>query len=253
MTSGDPFQTCKNGKWRHWSDSPAMKISILPRSLAFLCTALMLASCQRSETTATAEAPKSSSDSLPLEYAGDPVIKIETSMGDVRAELFKEKAPKTVTNFLQYVDTKFFDNTIFHRVIADFMIQGGGFENSNGNFVEKETKPPVPNESHNGLKNRRGTLAMARTNDPHSATAQFFINVKDNTSLDLGTAQGAGYAVFGKVLSGMDVVDQIRKVPTGRSPLTSRLPTGQLAAEPQGDVPLKAVIIKSITVEPAAK
>jgi cyclophilin family peptidyl-prolyl cis-trans isomerase len=168
------------------------------------------------------------------ENAADPIVIIKTSMGDIRAELFAEKAPKTVANFLNYVEKKAFDNTIFHRVMKDFMIQGGGFENQNGNFVEKATDPPIVNEAHNGLKNHRGTLAMARTNDPHSATSQFFINVVENMAqLDM-TASNPGYAVFGKVLSGMDVVG------------------GALQPGPNENVPVKAVMILNITKEAAA-
>jgi cyclophilin family peptidyl-prolyl cis-trans isomerase len=220
-----------------------MKKRLLP--LLFIFGALV--ACDKPETKAPSV---STAESLPLEYPNDPVVLIKTNMGTIRAELYQEKAPKTVANFLQYVDKKHFDNTIFHRVIADFMIQGGGFENLNGNFVEKDTAPPVANESHNGFKNKRGTLAMARTSDPHSATAQWFINVKDNKNLDLGTIPD-GYAVFGKVLSGMDVVDAIRAVPTASGRLTSRLRNGQLQADSHDDVPVKAVIIESVTKETA--
>lgn len=187
-----------------------------------------------------------------MEDPKDPVVLIKTSMGDIRAELYAERAPKTVANFLSYVGKNHFDNTIFHRVMSTFMIQGGGFENQNGNFVEKATDPPIPNEAFNGLLNHRGTLAMARTNDPHSATSQFFINVVENESLNLSPSN-AGYAVFGKVLSGMEVVDQIRAVPVATSQLTSRTPSGQLQAGSNENVPVKAVIIQSITQEPAAK
>jgi cyclophilin family peptidyl-prolyl cis-trans isomerase len=143
----------------------------------------------------------------------NPVVLIQTSKGDIKAELFADKAPKSVANFLRYVDAKHYDGTIFHRVIPDFMIQGGGFlPRMQG---EKPTSAPIENESYNRLTNDRGTLAMARTNEPNSATAQFFINVKDNDFLNRAKAHDkVGYAVFGKVIAGMDVVDAIREVKT---------------------------------------
>ncbi len=229
-----------------------MKISRRHLLLSVTASALAvgLAACGSKESTAPVP---SSTAAQPPEDPKDPIVLIKTSMGDIRAELFAEKAPKTVANFLSYIDKKHYDNTIFHRVMSDFMIQGGGFENQNGNFVEKATDPPVANEAHNGLKNHRGTLAMARTTDPHSATSQFYINVAENgPTLDL-SAQNPGYAVFGKVLSGMDIVDQIRAVPVTTSQLTSRLPSGQLKPGPNENVPIKAVNILSITKEPAAK
>ena len=140
----------------------------------------------------------------------NPVVEMDTSFGKIKIELFMDKAPITAKNFLDYVDAKFFDGTIFHRVIADFMIQGGGFEPG---MKEKKTRDPIKNEAGNGVSNKRGTLAMARTNDPDSATAQFFINVVDNTRLDRSEGS-AGYAVFGQVVSGMEAVDKIRAVPT---------------------------------------
>lgn len=228
----------------------ATSIMKLPTSLSFiapLAIAFLLGACQ--EKTA---APVETTSDAPVakDYPNDPVVAIKTNFGVIRAELFAEKAPKTVENFLKYVESKHFDNTIFHRVISDFMIQGGGFENQNGNFVEKATLPPVVNEAHNGIKNRRGTLAMARTTDPHSATSQFFINVGENEQLNLGaTKDGNGYAVFGKVLSGLNIVDQIRNVPTETGRLTSRTPDGGLKPDSHKDVPVKAVIIESITLE----
>jgi peptidyl-prolyl cis-trans isomerase A (cyclophilin A) len=137
-------------------------------------------------------------------------VKLATSLGDIVVELDAAKAPKSAENFIQYVKAGHYDGTIFHRVIADFMIQGGGMK---PDMKEKPTRAPIPLESKNGLSNVRGTLAMARTMDPNSATAQFFINVKDNGFLDQANARdGNGYAVFGKVVSGMDVVDKIRAV-----------------------------------------
>lgn len=145
--------------------------------------------------------------------ADNPTVLLETSSGDILIELFPDKAPQTVANFLQYVDDGFYENTIFHRVIPGFMIQGGGMS---ARMDEKDTREPVQNEADNGLKNERGTLAMARTRDPHSATAQFFINLVDNDFLDHSqpTLDGWGYCVFGKVTEGMDVVDKIAKVKT---------------------------------------
>ncbi|MFM1817921.1 MAG: Peptidyl-prolyl cis-trans isomerase precursor [Pseudomonadota bacterium] len=196
-----------------------------------------------------------------------PRVQIATSLGTIEAELYPEKAPKTVANFLQYVREKHYDQTIFHRVIRNFMIQGGGYDN---NYRQRPTKEPVPHEGRKalaqGLKNVTGTLAMARTNAPHSATDQFFINVVDNAFLDptpipdgdpvakfeyqgrvyenvaraqlLAAPQLYGYTVFGRVVQGMDVVNRIRNVPTGTG---GPFPT---------DVPRTPVIIQSITVLP---
>ena len=141
----------------------------------------------------------------------NPVVVITTSEGTIKAELFEEQAPITVANFLGYVDEKFYDGTIFHRVIPNFMIQGGGFEPG---MKQKRTHAAIKNEAANGLSNKRGTIAMARTNDPDSATAQFFINVVDNAGLDRNSGS-AGYCVFGSVTEGMDVVDKIKAVATG--------------------------------------
>jgi cyclophilin family peptidyl-prolyl cis-trans isomerase len=161
--------------------------------------------------------------------AANPVVVMETSMGTIKIELFEDKAPVTVKNFLSYVDDKHFDGLVFHRVISNFMIQGGGFEPG---MKQKKSKDPIKNEAGNGLSNKRGTLAMARTNDPDSATAQFFINVKDNDFLDKSD-KSAGYAVFGKVIEGMDIVDKIKEVKTARK-------------NGFDDVPVEDVIIKSI-------
>jgi peptidyl-prolyl cis-trans isomerase A (cyclophilin A) len=141
-----------------------------------------------------------------------PRVKFQTSQGDFVVELQPAKAPKTVDNFLQYVADKHYDGTIFHRVIDGFMIQGGGFTPA---MVQKPTRAPIPLEANNGLKNDVGTIAMARTGNPNSATSQFFINVANNASLNAPQPDGYGYAVFGKVVSGMDVVDKIRQSPTG--------------------------------------
>ena len=149
---------------------------------------------------------------LPALAQGAPRVKLSTSLGDIVLELDPAKAPKTVENFLQYVKDRHYDGTVFHRVIDGFMIQGGGFSPQ---LKEKATRAPVPLEASNGLKNDRGTIAMARTSDPNSATSQFFINVKNNDMLNAPNPDGHGYTVFGKVVSGMDVVDKIRAVATG--------------------------------------
>jgi cyclophilin family peptidyl-prolyl cis-trans isomerase len=166
---------------------------------------------------------------------GKPVVRFETSMGVIKVELYPEKAPITVTNFLTYVREGYYDGLIFHRVIRDFMIQGGGFSKE---MKEKgKTRPPIKNEADNGLKNDRGTLAMARTQVVDSASAQFFINTVNNDFLNhrAKTPQGYGYAVFGKVTEGMDVVDKIRAVPTGSSGMHQ-------------DVPKQPVVILKATV-----
>jgi len=163
---------------------------------------------------------------------GAPRVKLTTSAGDIVFELAPDKAPKTVANFLQYVRDKHYDGTVFHRVIGNFMIQGGGFT---ADLRQKATRAPVPLEALNGLTNDRGTVAMARTSDPNSATAQFFINVKANDMLNAPNPDGHGYTVFGKVVSGMDVVDQIRNTRTGNK--------GGMQ-----DVPLEPITILSATV-----
>ncbi len=162
-------------------------------------------------------------------------VRLDTSMGAIRLELFDDQAPATVANFLRYVNDGFYASTIFHRVIDGFMIQGGGLE---ADMRQKATRDPVPNEATKDLSNLTGTIAMARTNDPHSATAQFFINVKDNLFLDHRepNPQGWGYCVFGKVVDGMDVVNAIKAVPTTRR-------------GPIQDVPAEPVTITAATVE----
>jgi len=159
-------------------------------------------------------------------------VKLETSMGDIVIELDEKAAPVTVKNFLTYAGESFYDGTIFHRVIPKFMIQGGGFT---PDMAQKQTHPPIINEANNGLKNNRGTIAMARTNNPDSATSQFFINHKDNPNLNYVDARNPGYAVFGKVVEGMETVDKIAAVKTTRK-------------GPQADVPVEPVVIKSAKV-----
>jgi cyclophilin family peptidyl-prolyl cis-trans isomerase len=164
--------------------------------------------------------------------AANPVVVMDTSMGTIKIELFEEKAPITVKNFLAYVEDKHYDGIVFHRVIDGFMIQGGGYD---ADQKEKKTKESIKNESGNGLKNQRGTIAMARTSDPDSASSQFFINVKDNAFLDKAEARdGVGYCVFGRVIEGMDVVDKIKAVKTGRKGMFDK------------DCPLEDVVIKSV-------
>lgn len=162
------------------------------------------------------------------------MVTFHTNFGDIVINTFADKAPVTVENFLNYCSEGFYDNTIFHRVINGFMIQGGGFEPG---MKQKVTKDPIKNEANNGLKNSRGTLAMARTNDPHSATAQFFINVVDNDFLNFRSERpdGWGYCVFAEVVEGLDVVDKIKGVSTGRSGMHQ-------------DVPREDVIIERVTV-----
>jgi peptidyl-prolyl cis-trans isomerase A (cyclophilin A) len=183
------------------------------------------------------------------EAAASPVVVMSTSLGDVEIELNEKKAPVTVKNFLSYVEDKYYDGTVFHRVISTFMIQGGGFELKDKNIVQKKTKDPITNEGKNGLKNNTGTIAMARTGDPNSATSQFFINVKDNASLDYPKPDGHGYAVFGKVVSGMDVVNKIKDVKTGVKTVQARGPDGKVRDAPFRDVPETDVVIKSIRVK----
>jgi len=164
-----------------------------------------------------------------------PTVIIHTSKGDIKVELYEDQAPVTVSNFLDYAGKGYYDGTIFHRVIPGFMIQGGGFD---AELAQQPTEAPIKNEADNGLSNERGTLSMARTNDPDSATAQFFINVVDNTALDHRGKQSGrtwGYAVFGRVIEGMEVVDEIRFVPTE-------------ARGPHQDVPIEPVLIERVEI-----
>jgi peptidyl-prolyl cis-trans isomerase A (cyclophilin A) len=162
------------------------------------------------------------------------MIRFETTHGDFSIELFEKEAPLSVANFLKYIDSGFFDGTIFHRIVPGFVIQGGGFTED---MTQKRTNPPVKNEADNGLKNLRGTLSMARTNDINSATSQFFVNLKDNDFLD-HTRGNFGYAVFAKVTDGMDVIDKIAAAETGRK-------------RGFDDVPVEAVIMKNVRREKA--
>jgi peptidyl-prolyl cis-trans isomerase A (cyclophilin A) len=161
-------------------------------------------------------------------HAANPQVELKTSLGTIILELDAEKAPKTTENFLQYVKDGFYNGTIFHRVIDSFMIQGGGFEPG---MKEKSPRAPIQNEAKNGLKNVTGSIAMARTQDPHSASAQFFINLKDNVFLDYPSRDGWGYAVFGKVVQGMDVVQKMAKVATGDAGFHQNVPKTPIVIE----------------------
>ncbi|MCU0951811.1 MAG: peptidylprolyl isomerase [Burkholderiaceae bacterium] len=191
--------------------------------------ALALAACSAAAIAQPAIAQPKADDAAPR-------VLLSTSEGDITLELDAARAPRSVANFLQYVRAGHYDGTVFHRVIENFMIQGGGFT---PDMKQKPTRAPIPIESQNGLKNERGSVAMARTSDPNSATSQFFINVVDNGRLDFPSFDGHGYAVFGKVVSGMDVVDRIRKLPTTSS-------------GPHQNVPAQPVLIRSARVESAA-
>ncbi len=200
----------------------------LQRNAIFLL-GLMIAALSLSTAQATTLSTTQGTD-----MSTNPHVLLKTNKGDITIELDAEKAPKTVENFLNYVNSGFYNGTIFHRVINNFMVQGGGFEVG---MAQKDTNAPVENEANNGLKNDRYTLAMARTNDPHSATAQFFINVADNDFLNHTnpTPNGWGYAVFGKVIAGNEVVDAIKGVKTGSKGFHQ-------------DVPVDDVIIESATL-----
>ena len=175
-------------------------------------------------------------------------VRLKTNHGDIVLELNKDKAPISVTNFVDYVKKKHYDGTVFHRVIDGFMIQGGGFESKDGTLAEKPAGKPIDNEGKNGLKNTRGTIAMARTNDPNSAKAQFFINVQDNAMLDYPNS--GGYAVFGSVVEGMEVVDKIKAVSTGTGKMKMLHPaTGEPIEIPAENVPNTAVTILNATLE----
>lgn len=202
-----------------------------------LCLALATAFVPQAGTTrpkAVVQAPPYQAPA-PAPAPGNPVVVVATSLGDITLELYKDRAPVSVENFLQYVAEGHYENTIFHRVKPGFAIQGGGYLES---MVEKDTRPPIRNEATNGLRNTRGTLAMARTRALRSATSQFYINLVNNTMLDHTgySPEDFGYAVFGQVLSGMDVVDRIAATPTGRN--------GE-----HDDVPTTPVVIKKVTLK----
>ena len=216
----------------------------MKRSIALFALALfpVLASCEPAKEAKEAEKPATPA-------ATSTKVLLKTNKGDITLELDAAKAPVTVKNFLEYVNKKHYDGTVFHRVIDGFMIQGGGFALVEGKIEEKPTGKGIVNEGQNGLKNDRGTIAMARTSDPNSATAQFFINVADNAALNYPS--NGGYAVFGKVIDGMDVVDKIKASPTGVTTLMMRHPaSGEKMPAPSQDVPKENVVILSATVIP---
>jgi peptidyl-prolyl cis-trans isomerase A (cyclophilin A)/peptidyl-prolyl cis-trans isomerase B (cyclophilin B) len=206
----------------------------LVATLALIVPLAALAAPPAAKPAAPATKPAAVATPAP---AANPKVLLHTSMGDITVELYPDKAPKTVENFLQYVKEGFYDGTVFHRVINNFMIQGGGWTKD---LVRKRTHAPIRNESNNGLSNLRGTIAMARTADPNSAAAEFFINVVDDKRLDyIADANGPvswGYCVFGKVIDGMDTVDKIKAVETG--------PQGPF----QGDVPKTPIVIEKASV-----
>ena len=213
-----------------------MNLKIIAIFYIILSAALFLSSCSKKNV----DVEPSNSSTKEKSSSEDPKVLLETNQGDITIELNEEKAPITVKNFISYVEKKFYDNTIFHRIIDGFMIQGGGFSNEEMP-AQKKPDDPIKNEGKkSGLSNIRGSIAMARTNDPDSATSQFFINVVDNKNLDPGGFSADGYAVFGKVTRGMDVVDKIKSVKTGSTPLKTLRGVGAMR-----DVPLKKVIIKS--------
>jgi len=201
-----------------------------PRGFVLLCAAVLLAcSCSRG-------GDEGAKKQTAATQTKNPIVDIKTNKGTITVELYPDEAPKTVANFLAYVDKGFYNGTIFHRVIPDFMIQGGGYTTDR---QRKETGAPVENEAKNGPKNLAGTIAMARTSDPNSATAQFFINAKDNAFLDYknDSPQGAGYTVFGKVIDGMDVVHAIEHTPTSDQ-------GGAFANLPQDQVTIESVSVR---------
>jgi len=212
-----------------------LTFALLVPALAFAQATTPPAKPATKQPAKTAAKPKAAAEK-PAAATDKPAtaskVLVKTSLGDMTVELYADKAPKSVENFLAYANSGFYDGTIFHRVIDNFMIQGGGFTRE---LRQKPTRPAIPNEAKNGLSNLRGTVTMARTGDPNSATAQFFINVVDNQRLDYTSDQNGmtwGYAVFGKVISGLDVVDKIKAVPTGaQGPFKSDVPTTPVVIE----------------------
>ena len=208
-----------------------MRLVLVAMCVVLFVSAVQAADPPQAEDKAPADAKKAEAQAEQKEKTPNPVVKIVTNKGDIQIELDVEKAPISVANFLKYAKSDFYNGTIFHRVIKDFMIQGGGMT---PDMQEKKTNPPIKNESDNGLRNNRGTIAMARKNPPDSATSQFYINHKDNAFLN-GSKTKPGYAVFGKVVKGMEVVDAIAAVSTRK-------------VGSHGTVPVEPVTIKSVTV-----
>lgn len=211
----------------HFFTSFVRYLSVILFSLA------ALAGCSAPEEEKKENAPTVKAEAPKPTPSGNPIVVLTTNKGEVTLELFADKAPNTTANFISYVKSGFYNNTVFHRVIKDFMIQGGGFDT---NMTQKPNNPPIQNEASPTVQNLRGTISMARTNDPHSASSQFFINVRDNFSLDKSTVN-PGYAVFGKVIKGMEVVDTISLVNTG-------------SFQHMQDVPSEQIILTSATVTP---
>ena len=218
--------------------------------IAMILTAgIFIAGCSKEEKTVVKEeeAAKKVEAVKPAAPAVQAAtrVKLETSMGDIAIELNPKAAPVTVRNFLEYTQEGFYDSTVFHRIIPGFMIQGGGFDTD---LRQKESKATIINEASNGLKNVRGSIAMARQNAPDTATCQFFINHRDNKKLDYVAGASAGYTVFGKVVEGMEVVDEIAGVKTGVGKATVRLSNGMMKNVNWPDMPLKKVVIKSAKI-----
>jgi len=199
---------------------------------------------------APAEEAAAAAASVPAPAAAI-VVEMKTSMGSITLQLDPEKAPVTVANFLRYAAAGHYDGTVFHRVVSGYMIQGGGFEKEGDQLVERPTQAPIKNEAGNGLRNLEGAIAMARTDVPDTATAQFFINCKDNEMLDQSPAS-AGYAVFGRVTKGLEIVSQINAVQTGVREVMGRLGNGQLRPMPLKSVPVSDVVVESVRVVDAA-
>jgi cyclophilin family peptidyl-prolyl cis-trans isomerase len=217
-----------------------------PTALALGLAALI--ACQSKSEKPTVQDPTSAATTT---TEATVKVRLKTNLGDIVLLLDRAKAPVTVDNFRGYVEKQHYDGTVFHRVMDGFMIQGGGFALSGNDLVEKPTGAGIRNEGQNGLKNLRGSIAMARTQDPHSASAQFFINVVDNPMLDY--PNNGGYAVFGKVVEGMEVVDKIKAVPTASARMTMLHPTtGQAIPAPAENVPTSPVTIQSATIEASA-
>lgn len=198
-----------------------------------LLSLLVLGGCSETDQIKQESTKTANIETSPAAKSTNPIMVLTTNKGEVTLELFADKAPNTTANFISYVNSGFYNNTVFHRVIKDFMIQGGGFDT---NMTQKPTNAPIQNEASPTLQNLRGTISMARTNDPHSASSQFFINVRDNFSLDKSSVN-PGYAVFGKVIKGMEVVDAISVVNTG-------------SFQYMQDVPSEQIILTTATITP---
>jgi peptidyl-prolyl cis-trans isomerase A (cyclophilin A) len=221
------------------ADTPAAKPKTDDKAAAGTPTAASPAAGTAAPAKGTDPKPTAPAKGAATNAPKATVVEFKTSEGTFKVELAEKEAPVTTKNFLVYVNEKFYDGTVFHRVINGFMIQGGGYTIDGGKLKEKPTKAPITNEAKNGLKNDRGTIAMARTGDPNSATAQFFVNLVNNDRLNYPEPDGNGYAVFGKVVEGMDVIDKIAKVQTG-------------IKDGMGDVPVAEVKIISAMVAKAA-